>query len=70
MIGTASNKTSRLANEIIAMPFDGGLDGLADPLVDSGLDGLADPLVDSGLDGLVDPLVDSWIDVLSCSFDD
>jgi hypothetical protein len=40
------------------MPFDGGLDGLVDPLVDS------------GLDGLVDPLVDSWIDVLSCSFDD
>ncbi len=58
MIGTASNKTSRLANEIIAMPFDNGLDDLVDPLVDS------------GLDGLVDPLVDSWIDVLSCSFDD
>ncbi len=58
MIGTASNKTSRLANEIIAMPFDNGLDGLVDPLVDS------------RLDGLVDPLVDSWIDVLSCSFDD
>ena len=37
---------------------------------DDGLDGLVDPLVDSGLDGLVDPLVDSWIDVLSCSFDD
>ncbi len=35
IIGTASNKVSKLANERIAMPFDGGIESLVDLLVDS-----------------------------------